>query len=126
MRRLALLAGIGVLLAITALTIRTPARAKRWLAEYDSTKHYLAATDANFDWVVARKKLDLPTLDSVTRADVAHSWTSLSAAWIAPASPLCPAARNCRSMVKPRAFGRRRRPPPSLHSPCCSRIRRPS
>ena len=81
MRRLALLAGIGVLLAITALTIRTPARAKRWLAEYDSTKHYLAATDANFDWVVARKKLDLPTLDSVTRADVAHSWTSLSAAW---------------------------------------------
>ena len=79
--RLVLLAGATFLLSATALTVRTPARARHWLAEYDSTKHYLAATDANFDWVVARKKLDLPALDSATRAKVARSWTSLSAAW---------------------------------------------
>ncbi|HET7603350.1 MAG TPA: hypothetical protein VFK36_10075, partial [Gemmatimonadales bacterium] len=84
MRRLfqfVLLAGLTLLAAVTALTIRTPSRAQRWLAEYDSTKHYLAAADANFDWVVARKKLDLPALDSTTRAKVAHSWTSVGAAW---------------------------------------------
>jgi hypothetical protein len=79
--RLALLAGIAFLLALTALTIRTPARARQWLAEYNSTKHYLATADANFDWVVATRKLDLPALDSATRDQVAHSWTSLSAAW---------------------------------------------
>lgn len=84
MRRLArslLLTSILLAIAITALTVRTPARARAWLAEYDSTRHYLASADANFDWVVATRKLDLPALDSATREQVAHSWTSLSAAW---------------------------------------------
>jgi hypothetical protein len=79
--RLTLGLGLVLMLAVTALTLRTPARVRQWLAEYDSTRHYLASADANFDWVVARRKIDLPTLDSTTRERVAHSWTSLSAAW---------------------------------------------
>jgi hypothetical protein len=84
MRRLVrflLTTSILLAVAITALTVRTPARARAWLAEYDSTRHYLSSADANFDWVVARRKIDLPALDSATRERVAHSWTSLSAAW---------------------------------------------
>ncbi|HET7111770.1 MAG TPA: S41 family peptidase [Gemmatimonadales bacterium] len=79
--RLILGFGLLLMLAVTALTLRTPARSRQWLAEYDSTKHYLATADANFDWIAARKKLDLPGLDSATRDRVAHSWSSLSAAW---------------------------------------------
>lgn len=79
--KLILAAALLAALAITSLTIRTPARTRRWLAEYDSTKHYLASADANFDWVVAEKKLDLPALDFATRDQVAHSWTSIGAAW---------------------------------------------
>jgi|GEM_PF-1466877 len=79
--RLVLLTGVAFLVVLTALTVRTPGRAQRWLAEYDSTKHYLASADANFDWIVQRKHLDLPALDSATREQVAHSWTSLDAAW---------------------------------------------
>ncbi len=73
--------GVIVVMALTAITVRTPARARRWLAEYDSTKHYLATADANFDWVVAEKHLDLAALDSATRDQVAHAWTSMGAAW---------------------------------------------
>lgn len=79
--RLLLLAGLAFLIVLAALTGRTPARAQRWLAEYDSTRHYLATADANFDWIRTEKKLDLPALDSATRNQVAHSWTSISAAW---------------------------------------------
>jgi hypothetical protein len=79
--RLVLLAGVALLLVLTALTIRTPGRARQWLADYDSTKHYLTTADANFDWVVAKKRLNLAALDSTTRNQVAHAWTSMSAAW---------------------------------------------
>lgn len=76
---LILVAPVG--LSTAALTIRTPGRQARWLAEYEETKRYLATADANFDWVVQRKGLDLPTLDRTTRAQVASSWTSMGAAW---------------------------------------------
>jgi hypothetical protein len=79
--RLLLLAGIVAAGTLAALTIRTPARAQRWLAEYDSTRHYLATADANFDWVVHERQLDPQVIDSVTRHRVAHAWSSLSAAW---------------------------------------------
>src|SRR6478609_7415216 len=64
-----------------ALTIRTPGRQARWLAEYEATKHYLVTSDANFDWVVRKKGIDLAALDRTTRAQVASPWTSLGAAW---------------------------------------------
>jgi hypothetical protein len=76
-----LVAATAVVTGITALTVRTPVRQARWLAEYDSTKHYLATADANFDWIVGKKHLDLPALDSTTRDRVARSWSSLGAAW---------------------------------------------
>jgi len=64
-----------------ALTIRTPSRRAAWLAEYDSTRHYLATADANFDWVVKKKGIDLVALDRETRAKVEGAWTSIGAAW---------------------------------------------
>lgn len=67
--------GIGVV----ALTVRTPARSAEWLREYQLTKHYLATADANFDWVVARRKLDLPALDSATRRRIERAWFSFGA-----------------------------------------------
>ena len=70
-----------VVLATAALTVRTPGRQARWLAEYEEAKHYLATADANFDWVVRKKGIDLVALDRATRAEVASSWTSMSAAW---------------------------------------------
>lgn len=79
--RLILGLGLLLILAVAALTMRTPGRSRQWLAEYDSTKHYLATADANFDWIVAKKHLDLVALDSVTRNQVTHAWTSMSAAW---------------------------------------------
>ena len=53
-----------LVIAGLALTIRTPSRRAAWLAEYDSTRHYLATADANFDWVVRKKGIDLVTLDN--------------------------------------------------------------
>jgi hypothetical protein len=75
------LAATLVAVAIVALTIRTPGRQTRWLAEYEEAKHYLVTTDANFDWVVQKKGIDLVALDRRTRDEVASSWTSMEAAW---------------------------------------------
>jgi hypothetical protein len=84
MPRLLRFLSIGLALFVgtaLALTIRTPSRRAAWLAEYDSTRHYLATADANFDWVVRTKGIDLAALDRETRAQVEGSWTSLGAAW---------------------------------------------
>jgi hypothetical protein len=84
MRRLLRLLAITFAILVIAglsLTIRTPSRRAAWLAEYDSTRHYLATADANFDWVVRKKGIDLATLDRETRAAVEGSWTSIGAAW---------------------------------------------
>jgi hypothetical protein len=70
-----------VVLATVALTIRTPGRQATWLAEYEEAKEYLATADANFDWVVRKKGIDLAALDRATRQEVASSWTSMGAAW---------------------------------------------
>ncbi|HVX88314.1 MAG TPA: S41 family peptidase [Gemmatimonadales bacterium] len=72
---------LAVLVTGMALTVRTPARGARWLAEYDSTRRYLATNDANFDWVVKKKGIDLPALDRETRQKVESAWTSMGAAW---------------------------------------------
>jgi len=82
-RLLRLLAIVFAILMVAglALTVRTPSRRAAWLAEYDSTRHYLATADANFDWVVRKKGIDLVALDRETRAKVDGSWTSIGAAW---------------------------------------------
>lgn len=84
MRRLLRLLAITVTIFVIAgftLTVRTPSRRTAWLAEYDSTRHYLATADANFDWVVRKKGIDLVALDRETRAAVEGAWTSIGAAW---------------------------------------------
>lgn len=69
------LAAAAVLaIGVAALTVRTPARQARWLAEYDATRHYLATADANFDWVVRKRNLNLPALDSTTRHRIETAW----------------------------------------------------
>jgi len=68
-------------IAVLALIIRTPSRQASWLAEYEATKEYLATADANFDWVVRSKGIDLPALDRETRTAVEGAWTSIGAAW---------------------------------------------
>jgi hypothetical protein len=76
-----LLLTLGVIsLAGAALTIRTPGRRARWLADHELTKRYLATAAANFDWKVAHDSLDLVALDRSTREAIASSWTSLGAA----------------------------------------------
>jgi hypothetical protein len=70
-----------VLLGTFGLTVRTPGRQAQWLAEYEEAKHYLVTADANFDWVVHKKGIDLVALDRATRDEVASSWTSMGAAW---------------------------------------------
>jgi peptidase S41-like protein len=67
-------------LVLVALTIRTPGRQARWLAEYEATRTYLATADANFDWVVQKKGIDLVALDSLTRNAVTRAWFSPQAA----------------------------------------------
>src|SRR6478736_3791199 len=79
-RTLLILAAMAVL-TTAAATLRTPGRRTQWLAEYAETKHYLVTADANFDWVVRKKGIDLVALDRATREEVASSWTSLGAAW---------------------------------------------
>ncbi len=84
MKRLFRVLMVAAALFVTAallLTIRTPSRRAAWLAEYDSTRQYLAAADANFDWVVRKKGIDLAALDRRTRTAVEGSWTSIGAAW---------------------------------------------
>ncbi len=69
------LVAIAVLaIGIAVWTVRTPARQARWLAEYDATRHYLATADANFDWVVRKRNLNLPTLDSTARHRIETAW----------------------------------------------------
>lgn len=70
-----------LVLSAGALTVRTPGRQAEWLAEYEATKHYLVTADANFDWVVRKKGIDLVAFDRRTRAEVTSSWTSIGAAW---------------------------------------------
>ncbi|HET8648500.1 MAG TPA: S41 family peptidase [Gemmatimonadales bacterium] len=75
----ALSAAAAIGAGIIALTVRTPSRSAEWIREYQLTRHYLATADANFDWVVARRKLDLPALDSATRQRIEHAWFSFGA-----------------------------------------------
>lgn len=76
-----ILVGVGIpSVLLLGLIVRTPARQARWLAEYEEAKAYLAASDANFDEVVRTRHIDLVALDSVTRRQVAGSWTSIGAA----------------------------------------------
>lgn len=79
--RFLVIAFVSLVVLGLALTIRTPSRRAAWLAEYDWTRHYLATADANFDWVVRKKGIDLAALDRETRAAVEGSWTSIGAAW---------------------------------------------
>ncbi|HET7042946.1 MAG TPA: S41 family peptidase [Gemmatimonadales bacterium] len=67
-------------LLLGALTVRTPARHARWVREYEATQRYLATADANFDWVVRKRGLDLPALDRETRRRIDDAWSSPMAA----------------------------------------------
>lgn len=78
-RTLVILALFGV--GLLALTVRTPSRQAAWLADFDRLERYLSTAGANFDWVVAKRGLDLVALDTLTRREIAASYTSIGAAW---------------------------------------------
>jgi hypothetical protein len=103
-RALVLLALLGV--GLLALTIRTPSRQAAWLADFDRLEQYLASAGANFDWVVAKRGLDLVALDTLTRREIASSYTSIGAAWTARAFVKNFADGHTRARIRPAIWWR--------------------
>jgi hypothetical protein len=104
--RRALLIILGLTLAAAALTVRTPARQAAWLADFDRLEQYLASAGANFDWVVAKRGLDLVALDTLTRREIASSYTSIGAAWTARAFVKNFADGHTRARIRPAIWWR--------------------
>lgn len=96
------LVGVGLL----ALTVRTPSRQAAWLADFDRLEEYLAGAGANFDWVVAKRGLDLVALDTLTRREIAASYTSIGAAWTARAFVKNFADGHTRARIRPAIWWR--------------------
>jgi hypothetical protein len=103
-RTLVLLALLGV--GLLALTVRTPSRQAAWLADFDRLEQYLASAGANFDWVVAKRGLDLVALDTLTRREIASSYTSIGAAWTARAFVKNFADGHTRARIRPAIWWR--------------------
>jgi hypothetical protein len=103
-RTLVLLALLGV--GLLALTVRTPSRQAAWLADFDRLEQYLASAGANFDWVVAKRGLDLVALDTTTRREIASSYTSIGAAWTARAFVKNFADGHTRARIRPAIWWR--------------------